>query len=78
MATLIVGIPMPSWSQTGEEIMTDNLNIRRPQDPTKINVHESWEVRYWTHHFGVSEQQLKDAVKAVGVSAAAVKKRLGR
>ena len=58
--------------------MSDNLHIRRPQDPTKINIHESWEVRYWTQHFGVSEQQLKAAVNAVGVSTAAVKHYLGK
>lgn len=56
----------------------DNLNIRRPQDPTKINVNESWEVRYWTQALGVSEQQLRAAVKAVGVSTAAVKRHLGK
>lgn len=56
----------------------DNLNIRRPQDPTKINVNETWEVRYWTQALGVSEQQLRAAVKAVGVSTAAVKRHLGK
>jgi hypothetical protein len=58
--------------------MTDDLNIRQPQDGTKINVHEAWELKYWTKHLGVSEQQLRDAVKAVGVSVAAVKRHLGK
>ena len=58
--------------------MSDNLHIRRPQDPTKINIHEPWEVRYWTQEFGVSEQQLKAAVAMVGVSTAAVKHYLGK
>jgi hypothetical protein len=58
--------------------MTDNLHIRRPQDPTKINVHEAWEVKYWAQSLGVTEQQLKEAVKAVGVSTSAVKRYLGK
>ena len=58
--------------------MSDNLKIRQPQDPTKINVHEPWELNYWTTHLGVSEQKLKDAVKAVGVSVSAVKRHLGK
>jgi len=58
--------------------MPDNLKIRQPQDANKINVHESWEVEYWTKKFGITKQQLVDAVKAVGVSVAAVAKYLGK
>jgi hypothetical protein len=57
--------------------MSDNLHIRRPQDPTKINVHESWEVAYWTKEFGVSKEKLMQAVQAVGPMVAAVKRHLG-
>ncbi|MFL6650273.1 MAG: DUF3606 domain-containing protein, partial [Sulfurifustaceae bacterium] len=32
--------------------MADDLKIKQPQDPTKINVHESWEVNYWCKKFG--------------------------
>lgn len=58
--------------------MSDDLSKRRPQDASKVNVHEDWEVRYWCKEFGCTEAQLKDAVKAVGVSAAAVKRYLGK
>lgn len=58
--------------------MSDDLSKRRPQDATKVNVHESWEVRYWCQAFGCTEAELKAAVKAVGVSAAAVRKHLGK
>jgi hypothetical protein len=34
-----------------------------------VNVAEYYEVEYWTSRFGVSVEQLKTAVKAVGVSA---------
>jgi Protein of unknown function (DUF3606) len=58
--------------------VADNLHIKQPQDPTKINVNEWWEVTYWTQKFGVTPAQLKTAVDAVGTSAAAVKKYLGK
>ena len=58
--------------------MSDDLSKRRPQDASKVNVHEAWELEYWCKKFGVTAQQLKDAVKAVGVSAEAVKKYLGK
>lgn len=56
----------------------DNLNIRRPQDPTKINVHEDWEVRYWSQKWNVTPEQLKQAVREVGVYTKAVATRLGK
>lgn len=56
--------------------MTDDLTIRRPQDPTKINIHEEWEVRYWTNKWNVTRQQLIDAVRVAGTSAAAVARQL--
>jgi hypothetical protein len=58
--------------------MTDNLNIRQPQDRTKINVHEAWELSYWTKHLGVSADALKRAVAQVGPSVEAVKRQLGK
>lgn len=58
--------------------MSDDLSKKRPQDATKVNVHESWELEYWSKKFGVTKEQLKNAVKAVGVSAEAVKKHLGK
>ncbi|MBH3360522.1 MULTISPECIES: DUF3606 domain-containing protein [Pseudomonas] len=58
--------------------MADDLSNRGPQDRSRINIEESWEVRYWSQKFGVTEQQLKDAVRAVGQSAEAVQKQLGK
>lgn len=58
--------------------MSDDLSNRGPTDRSRINVHEAWEVKYWCKHFGCTEAELKAAVKAVGVSAAAVKKHLGK
>ena len=58
--------------------MSDNLNIRRPQDPTKVNINESWELEYWSDKFGVSIAKLKEAVSKVGVLGVDVKKYLGK
>ncbi|MBP2498990.1 hypothetical protein ABID82_006561 [Methylobacterium sp. PvP062] len=58
--------------------MVDDLTIKQPQDPTKINIHEKWEVAYWTKKWSVTEKQLKDAVAAVGVSTAKVAAHLGK
>lgn len=58
--------------------MADDLTNRGPQDRSRINLSESWEVQYWTKKFGVTEQQLRDAVNSVGSSADAVQKKLGK
>jgi hypothetical protein len=33
-----------------------------------VNVHEPWELKYWSEKFGVTAEQLKGAVKKVGVT----------
>ncbi len=58
--------------------MTDNLFNRGPADRARINVHEAWELAYWTKELGVSADQLRAAVKAVGVMAADVRRHLGK
>ena len=58
--------------------MPDDLNIRRPQDPTKININEEWEVRYWTQKWSISREQLIQAVRQVGVQTARVAQYLGK
>ena len=56
--------------------MSDDLQARGPQDRSRINVNEEWELSYWSKKFGVSPDQLRDAVSQVGVSAAEVEKHL--
>ena len=58
--------------------MSDDLKKRRPLDSSRINIHEEYELNWWADELGVSKQAIKDAVKAVGTSAAAVKKYLGK
>lgn len=56
--------------------MSDDKSKIRPQDSSRINIHEPYEVRYWTARFGCTQSQLEDAVKSVGVIADAVEKHL--
>lgn len=56
--------------------MPDDLTKRRPQDASRVNIHEPYEVRWWCHELGCTEQQLRDAVSKVGTSADAVRKHL--
>ena len=58
--------------------MADNLQHAGPQDRSRININEDWEVRYWTDTLGVSKDELERLVKEVGVSVQAVRERLGR
>lgn len=53
--------------------MADDLKRKGPEDPTKVNVDEPWELKYWSEKFGVSSAKLKRAVVAVGPSVAKVK-----
>jgi len=59
-----------------EATMSDNLQSRGPQDRSRINLHEKWEVQYWTRELGVTEEELQEAVKTAGSSANAVREHL--
>lgn len=52
--------------------MADDKLKRTPADATRINVHEDYELRYWSEKFGCSHAQLEAAVKAVGTNAVTV------
>jgi len=58
--------------------MPDDLTKRGPQDASRVNIHEPWEVEYWCRKFGCTHAQLVAAVHAVGTSAAAVARYLGK
>ena len=58
--------------------MPDDTTKTAPQDASRINIHEDYEVRYWTKKFGVTADQLREAVTKVGSSASAVEKELQR
>jgi hypothetical protein len=56
--------------------MADDKTKSGGQDRTKINVNEDYELQDWSKKFGVSKEQLKAAVQAVGPNAAAVEAHL--
>lgn len=58
--------------------MADDTTNRGSQDRKRINVNEPHEVRYWTQALGVSEAELRESVKRVGVMADDVKRALGK
>lgn len=59
-------------------MMSDDKKQRGPADAKRINVNEDYEVEYWTKALGVSAEQLKGAVKRVGVMADDVRAELRR
>ncbi len=77
-ATTIVqpaAVDRASLCPTGEEHGEQSARSRH-QDRARVNVNEAHEVRYWTEKFGVSEEDLIQAVGVVGVSAEAVQRYL--
>ena len=58
--------------------MVKSIIKRDTPDRSKINMHGSWELKYWTRELGVSKEELQRAVDKVGNSAATVRKELVR
>lgn len=58
--------------------MSDDTKNRGPADRARVNVHESWELSYWSKKFGVSAEQLKESVKRVGPMVVDVQRDLGK
>ncbi|SIO56458.1 Protein of unknown function [Bradyrhizobium erythrophlei] len=54
----------------------DNLTKKDQPDRSKINMHEDYEVKYWTKELGVTREQLQEAIDKVGNSASAIRKEL--
>ncbi len=60
-------------------MVVDNFSARRSSNENRINrinVFDVWERQYWCAKFRISEQQLLDAVKAVGADADTVRAHL--
>jgi hypothetical protein len=57
-------------------IEMDDPNLRGPQDRSRVNTEQDYEVRYWAQEFGVTEEQLREAVQRVGSSADKVREHL--
>ncbi len=57
--------------------MSDNTS-KTSLDRKLISLKEDYEVRDWRKNLGCSPEQLREAVKAVGNSADAVRQHLGK
>jgi hypothetical protein len=53
--------------------MADDRSKKGPPDRSRINLDEEYERQYWTKALGVSELELREAVKAAGPSAEKVR-----
>jgi hypothetical protein len=58
--------------------MSDDKQNRGPADAKRINIHEDYEVQYWTTELEVTEEKLRETVEKVGVMASDVRKALGK
>jgi hypothetical protein len=61
-----------------EEVMADSTRQRHGQDRTRIDVEEDYELRYWTEELGVTEDELKQAVRAAGSQVDTVRRYLDK
>ncbi|WP_138475400.1 DUF3606 domain-containing protein [Dyadobacter bucti] len=49
--------------------MADNSIETGSADGSKINLNEEYDIDFWTHALEITEAELRQAVKEVGVSA---------
>jgi hypothetical protein len=61
-----------------ENIMGHDSEDIRPADLQRVNLTRYYEIRYWAREFRCTPDQLRDAVKAAGNSAQAVKAYLAK
>ena len=53
--------------------MADDTTRNTPQDRLRINVHERYELDYWSKELGISRDELKRAVSKAGVMTSDVR-----
>ncbi len=58
--------------------MADDKNNRGPADRARINVHEAYELEYWTKELGIPPDKLRELVAKHDVMAANIRQVLGK
>ena len=58
--------------------MPDDKTNRGPANRSRVNVHEDYELKYLSQKFGVTADQLRAAVRAIGQMAHEVARHLGK
>jgi Protein of unknown function (DUF3606) len=56
----------------------DNRRQRGPQDRSRVNVSQQWEVDYWSKRLGVTPAQLRQAVRKAGPQVKDVRRQLAK
>ena len=51
----------------------EHLKYRRPEDTSRVQIQQDWELKYWSDRFGVSRDKLRSAVTAAGSDVDAVR-----
>jgi len=52
------------------------MSEQRKDEPERIDINQPGEVRRWAERFGVTEEEIRQAVKVAGPQIAAVRARL--
>ena len=58
--------------------MADDTKQRHGQDRKRIDLDQDSELRYWTRELGVTEEELKQAVRAAGTQIETVRRYLDK
>ena len=58
--------------------MADDKSNRGPADRARINIHEPYELEYWSKELGVKPGRLRELVGKHGVMAADIRRAHGK
>lgn len=75
-APLTSRIARPSSWRFERSAMAETARAQGPHDPKVVDLNHDWEIDYWTRELGVTEVELRLAVKTVGTSVDKVRKHL--
>jgi hypothetical protein len=54
------------------------IRKRHPQDAPRINMHEHWDLQYWSDRWNVPRQHLVEVIRRVGDQVQDVAQALGK
>ena len=57
--------------------MADDRSLRGGQDRTRVNIDQDYEAKYWAAKWGVTDDELRSAVKQVGPMVKDLEKHFG-
>lgn len=71
-----LGLGTPDERADANALLGRLMTYPKLQDGSRISLDQTWEIRYWRDHFGITEERLKQAVAAVGNETSAVREHL--